>query len=360
MRSYPIQQHGGVDREELTRLGLQAGQVLDFSTNMNPLGLSPKVAEALARVDPSSYPDPSCAALRKGIAEACGVSPEHVLAGNGSTELVHLAARAFLRSQDTVAIFTPTFGEYQRAAEAVGARVVAIPAPEPGSFRWDVERASQRMKTLKPRLVFLCNPNNPTGVYLSQAELVHLLDSLGDAILVVDEAYLSFVDAPWRCEDLAQAHDNVIVVRSMTKAWGMPGVRLGYALASQERIQAMARQQPTWSVSAYAQAAGLAALGDTTHVEQGRKLAREAMAYLERELAALGLRAQPTSANFMLVHVGDAAAVRAALLRRGVNVRDCTSFGLPAYIRVVARPIPECERLLAAMQRTAPSGRYTF
>ena len=342
--------HGGLDPAELRALGLLPEQVLDFSANVNPLGPSRRVRQAAADADLSSYPDRESLALREALARSPSVGLENLLIGNGSTELIHLLARSRLRPGDSCLIFTPTFGEYEAASLAAGAEVHRFPAAEAEGFRWSMAAAGATIQELRPRLVFLCNPNNPTGVYLDRDVVARLSAALGpETLLVLDDAYAPFADRPWDSLPLLGL-GNVAILRSMTKDHALAGVRLGY-LAAQPRVVAEAGElQHPWSVNAVAQAAGLAALEDAAHVQATRNVIRQARVYLHRELRGLGLAVTPSAANFLLVKVGDAAALRSDLLSRGMAVRDCASFGLPEHLRIAIRRPEECARLVGALK----------
>jgi len=341
--------HGSITPGELRSLGLSADDVLDFSANINPLGVSPRVAQALAEVDVTRYPDPECLELREALSNATGVEAKNILVGNGSTELIHLLAQAYLMLGDNVAILAPTFGEYELACRITGVSPTLAEASESDDFRWNVARICDGMKRLRPRLAFLCNPNNPTGLYLDGESVRQIATATAPGILAIDEAYLPFVEGPWDSTALLEM-DNVVIMRSMTKDHALTGLRLGYLLAPEEIAEAAEMYQPTWSVNSAAQVAGLAALSDVGHVLRARELVAETRAYLYTELAAMGLRAIPSAANFLLVRVGDAGTVRSALLKRGLCVRDCTSFGLPQYIRIAMRTLPECKRLVSGLK----------
>jgi histidinol-phosphate aminotransferase len=340
--------HGGLDTAELERLGVRPDGVADFSVSTNPLGPSPVALAAARAADPGRYPDRGCLALRRALAADLAVDPDCILVANGSAELIWLLALAYLRPGDSAFILEPTFGEYRAASRLLGADVSEWRASPGDHFRIDVDAVVDALHRFAPRLAFFCNPNNPTGAWLTQPELRLLLDALSDGLLVVDEAYLDLAGRDSPARPLLE-RDNLVVVRSMTKDYGLPGLRLGYALAAPSGIRALAAAQPPWSVNAAAQAAGLAALADSAHVAAGRRAAAEARAYLTPRLEALGYRCLPSVANFWLVEVGDATALRRRLLERGILVRDCTSFGLPGFIRLAARPIEECERLVAAL-----------
>ena len=342
--------HGGLDATELRAFGLRPGDVLDFSSNLNPLGTSEAVRRAAVSANLAAYPDRDSTILRDALAARIGVGADHLLVGNGSTELIHLLARAILQPGDRCLLFTPTFGEYEAAAMLAGADVHSFRAHEHNAFHWPIDAALDRIRELRPALAFLCNPNNPTGVYLDRETVERIRQAIGlDGLLVLDDAYATFVDQPWRTEPLIDG-GNVAILRSMTKDHALAGVRLGYLIASPDVCAAGRALQPAWSVNAIAQEAGVAALDNGAHVEAARDVIRDAKAYLCARLNAMGLQVVPSTANFLLVEVGDGAHVRANLLRRGFAVRDCTSFGLPAHIRIAVRRRGECMRLIDALQ----------
>ena len=353
--------HGGTNIAELRSLGLRPEDVLDFSASINPLGAPRAVSPAMNGVNLAAYPDTECTALREALADRLDVSPKQILAGNGSTELIHLTARAYLSqpvrpepvegSQPTALIFTPTFGEFEAACAMQNARIVGIAANEADRFSWEIEKAIRTIAEQSPILVFLCNPNNPTGRYMSEEDVREIAGALPqDSILLLDEAYLPFVDSRWNSLPLLEL-GNVALLRSMTKDHALTALRLGYMLAPPDVVERVRTQQHSWSVNALAQAAGIAALADTAHVENGRHEVRDAKRYLIDELAALGLHFIPSAANFLLVDVGSAKVVRHTLLKRQhINVRDCASFGLSNYIRIGIRTKEDCKRLVAALR----------
>ncbi len=370
--------HGSISETEASAF---RRPIIDFSVNSNPLGPSPQVAEALRRIDVSRYPDPDASPLRTILSRQLGVPAEWIVAGNGSLEIIWMASLAYLRAGDSVLILGPTFGEYERAARIMGARVVTQQARSADGFQPRLGEAAHYIREQKPRLVFLCNPNNPTGVYLRRNAVEMLLESCSDSLLVVDEAYLPFV---WDTDSLLDLlpGDSLLLLRSMTKDYALPSLRLGYALAGPAVADALRRVKPPWSVSGAAIAAGIASLEDREHEAESRRAVREAIQYLLGAISALGLRTYPASANFLLVEVGagpsrsrkpeargqilasrspletgdrplaseDGAWWRAELLQRGCCVRDCASFGLPGFIRIGARPLAECRQLVEAMQ----------
>jgi L-threonine-O-3-phosphate decarboxylase len=340
--------HGGIDLGELLALGLCPDDVLDFSANVNPYGPSPTVREALAGTPLDRYPDRECLELRAALSDSLGIPPACILPGNGASELIWLAALAFLHPGDRVLVLGPTFCEYARAARLKQARVFTWRAPQEQGFVPDLAVIAGRLRSLRPRLVFLCNPNNPTGVVLPPDEVAAWARQHPRTLFVVDEAYLAF--AAGLDSALAFAEENVLVLRSLTKDCGLAGLRLGYAVGADSLIGALRQAQPPWSVNAVAQAAGVAALRDPDHRRASLERLAQAKQGLVAGLIRLGLEPVPSAVHFFLLRVGNGAAFRQSLLRRGILVRDCASFGLPTHVRIAARRPEENERLLTAIR----------
>jgi len=218
-----------------------------------------------------------------------------------------------------------------------------------------VEETLDLIQRCHPRGVFICNPNNPTGQYLSKGDVERILDACADSLIILDEAYISFVDGGWSSIDLIQ-RDNVVIIRSMTKDYALAGLRLGYAVSSEEIIKAVCRVRPPWNVNAVAQRAGVIALDEADYLEWCKQGIGQAKQFLIDGLDRIGIMSLPSRANFFLVKAGDAEGFRTALLKQGILVRDCTSFGLPEYVRIAARTMPECQRLIAAIQAMKSNG----
>ena len=361
--------HGGIRPAELRALGLNPADALDFSAGVSPLGPPAGLWAALQAVDLTAYPDPECLELREALGRHTGADPDTILVGNGSTELIHILARTYLSPPragcaNAVLLLTPTYGEYAGAGALAGAELLTLAAQRDRDFAWDLEQAAALIQSRRPSLVFLCNPNNPTGGYLSRGKTAALAAAVAQAggLLVLDEAYINFVADAWDARALrgpaGGTGDNLVILRSMTKDYALTGLRLGYALASPAVTERLAARQPDWSVNALAQAAGLAALADADYLPQARAAAAAAKDCLTRELTAQGYGVLPSAANFLLVSVGNGAAVRERLMRRGLFVRDCASFGLPDCIRIGLRPLPDCQRLAAALGELGERGLF--
>jgi histidinol-phosphate aminotransferase len=352
--------HGSFDFEELRDLGLRPEDVLDFSANINPYGPSAAVRQAFAAVRLEQYPDRECTALRAALSAELDVPTGQILVGNGASELIWLVALAFIRAGSQVLILGPTFCEYARAAALIGANLSTWQARESTGFAFEPERIAARMDSRKPDVVFLCNPNNPTGAPLNAEIIGEWARQFPQTLFIVDEAYQPFLQFSsafsaflrpnFESADNASSRTNVIVVRSMTKDFALAGLRLGYSVGPEELILRLHEVQPPWSVNAVAQAAGVAALKDAAHKQSSLEQLRRAKDEFVAELTRLGLDPLPSSTHFFLIRVGDGAAFRHALLQRCVLVRDCASFGLPAHIRISTRRPEENEQLIAAVR----------
>jgi histidinol-phosphate/aromatic aminotransferase/cobyric acid decarboxylase-like protein len=250
-----------------------------------------------------------------------------------------------------VLVLGPTYCEYARAAALMGASITNWRSLEETNFAQEQVEISGQLKSLRPHLVFLCNPNNPTGAVLPLEAIAMWARQHPRTLFVVDEAYQPFAIGLGSVIPIAR--ENLLVLRSMTKDYGLAGLRLGYAVGDERVIALLRRVQPPWSVNALAQAAGVAALRDSTYSQNSLRLLAQAKHELTAKLTQLGLAPIPSAAHFFLIRVGDGAGFRRELLRRGILVRDCASFGLPAHIRIAARRPEENERLLAAIREGA-------
>ncbi len=361
--------HGGIKETELRELGLRLADCLDFSASVSPLGPPDGVAEAIAAVDLAAYPDPHCLGLTEAIAQhhhADGADTHNMIVGNGSTEIIHLLTRAYIGTppvagSNNAILLTPTYGEYDGAVRISGGSVTTLTATRcSDSFSWDIEAAASAISAQRPGLTFVCNPNNPTGALMSRREIETIADAVADAggLLVVDEAYINLSERESEANviSLAAKHGSVVALRSMTKDYALTSLRLGYAVAAPPVIACLESLQPDWSVNGLAQAAGMVALADAGYLPRAREAVAASRECLIDGLAEVGVRCYPAEANFVLAEVGDAAALRDRLARRGLFVRDCASFGLPDCIRIGLRTVADCQRLTAAIAETRDAG----
>ncbi len=347
--------HGGVDYAELKAINLTPEEVIDFSGGSNSSMPPPGIRKILNSIAIYQYPDSEATELRQCLSEKLGVAPYNILAGNGAVELIRLTALTYFGHSDSVLILTPTFGEYEVACQIVGAAMFKQWARAEEDFAPRVEETIRLVRQSNPKGIFICNPNNPTGQYLSRQEVEAILEAGANTLLILDEAYITFVDESWSSRDLI-SRGNVIIVRSMTKDYALAGLRLGYAIANQEVIENLRRVRPPWNVNVLAQKAGIIALKDTDYLERCEQEVRQVKQFLMTELHRSGFTVVPSKANFFLVRVGDARGFRSTLLKHGILVRDCTSFGLPEYIRITPRSMPECQKLMTTIKVSKQEG----
>jgi histidinol-phosphate aminotransferase len=315
-----------------------ARKTYKLSSNESPLGPSPRAAKAYAEAAGSLalYPDGTSHGLREAIGAAHGLDPERILCGNGSDELIGLLCHTFLRPGDEGLYSQFGFLSYPIAIRAAGGiPVVALERDWTASVDNLLARVTDRT-----RVVFLANPNNPTGALLPRGELRRLHAGLpSDALLVLDAAYAEYVeDAHYEAgAELADAHENVVMLRTFSKAYGLAGVRLGWGYAPPYVIDAVDRIRGPFNVNAAAQAAGVAALGDPEHLAQAVAHNHRWLHWLRRELRALGLEVPPSHGNFVLMRFRDAQqakAADAALTTAGFILRGMGAYGLPDCLRL--------------------------
>lgn len=311
--------------------------VIDFSVNLNPYGPPDFVLDVIkSAIDAIKiYPDTECSEIRARISQKFGCDTGEVLVGAGVSELIQLVTLTFMKTRALMP--QHTYGEYAVAAKMMGAKIKRIEMPD---LRIDTELIMAEMKP--DDVLFLCNPNNPTGQYLAKNAVAQILKEAEriDALVVLDEAYVDFVKHPFPAHTLATR--NMIILRSLTKSFAIPGIRVGYAISAVENVKAMEKIQVPWSVSVFAQeiaAAAISTEGDAFLAETIEKVERSK----EKMENALGIH---SDANFYAVDVGNGREAKHALLEAGIRVRDCSSFGLPHHIRFSIRTDDENELLL--------------
>ena len=352
--------HGGVDLPELTRYRVSSLGVVDLSTNVHPYGPPPSLSDIAAQVNLTTYPDNHASQLREAIANELRLMPDGIVAGNGSVELIYALAQAYLDPGQRVLIIGPTFGEYAQAVRLTGASVIEYRAKAEQNFQPDIPAIVEMIKEHTPRLVFLCNPNNPTGSRLDDEAVGTLMEAAGieGGMLVVDESYGSLTD-PLPVGQESNSLDllyggNVVLLRSLTKEYAVPGLRLGYAITLPEVARVMNLVRPPWTINTYAQEIGRQLLSEKAYLAEVNSRLQTDKQYLLAGLNALALSPVPSQTNFVLIKVGEsetsAAECRHQLLKQQVIVRDCTAFGLPQYIRIGVGPREATDRLLAELK----------
>ena len=342
--------------EELQReMGLT--DVLKLASNESPLGPSPAAVQAIR--DSASnvfyYPEGSAPVLRDAVSKHLGIDPALLVFGNGSDEILLLLATTLIGSpDDEIVIGAPSFAMYEIYATMANAKLHKVPLD--AEYKHDLPAMASKVND-KTKIIFIANPNNPTGTLVTQDEIDTLLSRIPETVTVVlDEAYYEFVDPEVKPVSIPYVLEgrNVVVTRTFSKAYGLAGLRAGYAIAPAELAGYMDRVRSPFNVNLIAQFAAAAALGDQEHVEKSVELNTRGRAELEEGARQLGLSFVSSQANFLLIDVGgpdgrDGVAVYNALLKRGVIVRPCAGFGLPNHIRVSIGTKPQMDRFLATL-----------
>lgn len=340
--------------EELAReLGLRAADIVKLASNENPLGPSPAALEAIQAALPelTRYPDGNGFVLKEALAAHYGVDTAMLVLGNGSNDILELIARAFVTPQDEVLFSAHAFAVYPLVTQAIGARPVVVPAADWGH---DLNAMAAAI-TPATKLIFIANPNNPTGTWVERDELEAFLAQVPEQVLVVlDEAYTEYVtdaDFPNGLNYLPQ-YPNVLVSRTFSKAYGLAALRIGFAVCQPVIADVLNRVRQPFNANSLALAAATAALGDADYLRTSRSINQQGMAQLEAGLEKLGLSWIPSRGNFIAVDLGrDAGPVYQALLRAGVIVRPVAGYGMPQHLRVSIGLAEENQRFLQALEQ---------
>lgn len=338
--------------EELEReLGISGS--IKLASNENPLGPSPMAIQALKEKleTLNRYPDGSGYYLKSKLSEVHGLPQDQIIIGNGSNELIELLIRTFIVSSDEVIQAFPTFLVYEKVVGGAGGRMVSIPLSR---FRIDLERI-QKAITPKTKMIFINNPNNPTGSALTTEEMRGFLENIPqDIIVVLDEAYIEFVtdDKVARGLDLLETCPRMMVLRTFSKLYGLAGLRIGYGFAQGELIDFMNRVRQPFNANLLAQAAATAALDDHDFVNKTLKTIQDGLQYLFGELEEMGLEYIPTQTNFFLIKVPQGGSrVYELMLKEGVIIRAMASYGLDDYIRINVGLAEENRRFIETFRK---------
>lgn len=336
--------------EEVQReLGL--AKVVKMASNENPLGPSPRAVAAIIQAvsELGRYPDAGGAALRAALARKTGFSPDNLILGNGSSDFIQVAARSFLRPGETAVMSRPSFALYAKNTQIAGARPLEVPLTP--DFGHDLAAIVREADRCRARMVYLDNPLNPTGACLTGKQVEALAVNLPrDCLLVLDEAYIEFSRRPRPdYHKLITADSRVVIIRTFSKAYGLAGLRLGYAIMSERLAGILNKTRQPFNTSLLAQAGGLAALADEEHLAASLKFNEEGRNYLSAAFESLGFKPYPSEANFLMVALKrPAEEVFQALLAKGYITRPLGSFGLPEHIRITPGHPDENKGLIKA------------
>jgi histidinol-phosphate aminotransferase len=351
----PVYEPGKPIEAVAREYGLDPANIAKLASNENPFGPSPKAiaAGAVALKSAQLYPDGGCHELRQKIAAQRGVSPESILVGNGSNEIIELLGHAFLRPGLEVVMGAQAFIVYKLVTKLFGATPVEVPM---SNFGHDLD-AMLAAVTERTRLLFVASPNNPTGIANAGADLLKLAEGLPEhVILCLDEAYAEYLEQAPDLSAAIHAGRKVVCMRTFSKIYGLGGLRVGYAYGDPELIALLHRVRQPFNVNAVAQAAATAALDDLEFVEMCRRENEAGRKVLCEGLTALGFESVGGAANFVLSRVGDGVAVFEALQRRGLIVRPLAPYGMPEYVRITIGRADENERLLSTLSELLESG----
>lgn len=353
LATLPVYVPGRPIEEVAREHGLDPATVIKVASNENPLGPSPQAMVAMQRMLGSVhlYPDGSAFHLKERLATRFGLVPGNILLGNGSNEVLEMIGHAFLGPGTEVVVSQHCFAVYPIVTALFGAKLVTVPAwPDFGA---DIEGMLAAI-TPATRVLFLANPNNPTGNLVSREDISRLLAGVpSHVLLVLDEAYVEFLDDPVDCLPLLRSEvmPNLMLVRTFSKVYGLAGLRLGYGMAVPRVISGLEKTRQPFNINSVAQAGALAALEDSAHLEKTRQNNRDGLAFFHTAFHGMDLSYVKSYANFVLVRVGDGAGVFAYLQKHGVIARPMGSYGLGEWLRISVGSPAENKRCLELLKQ---------
>ena len=337
---------------ELAReMGLQESSIVKLASNENPRGASPKAIEAMRAAigETGRYPDGNGFALKEALSRRYALSPDRIVIGNGSNDVLEMAARAFLAPGSSTVYSEHAFAVYPLVTQATGAAGIVVPARD---FGHDLDAMCKAIRG-DTRIVFVANPNNPTGTWIAPKTIRSFLEKVpADVLVILDEAYNEYLDPDLRGDAVrwVEEFSNLVVSRTFSKAYGLAGLRVGYGFSHPQVADLMNRVRQPFNVSHIAQAAAVAALLDVEFVEQSTLINRQGMNTLIEGFRRLGLSWIPSHGNFVSFRVGQGAEIFRRLLKHGVIVRPIASYGMPEYLRVTIGTEAENARFLSALE----------
>jgi histidinol-phosphate aminotransferase len=354
LRDLALYEPGKPIEETARECGLRPDQIVKLASNENPLGPSPSVQAAIqeALAGLNFYPDGGGFYIRAALAGKLGLAPEYFIFGNGSNEIIEFIGHAFLRPGAEMVTSENAFIAYRLVASLFAAKTVAVPDRD---FRFDLEAIREAI-TSHTRVVFVANPNNPTGTLVGQEAIDRFMADVPDEVVVVfDEAYFEYLDDPPDTLKFVRQERNVVVLRTFSKIHALANLRLGYGIGRPELIRVLQKTREPFNTNGLVQTGAVAALADEAHQTETKRLTDGGRRYLEEECAALGLPFVPSVANFVLVRVGDGKALFKALLRKGVIVRALSGYNLPEWVRISVGTMEQNRQCIAALREVLQS-----
>src|SRR5215208_734365 len=333
LRDLAVYEPGKPIEETARELGVDPSTIIKLASNENPLGSSPKALHAMRAALETAhlYPDGSGFYLRKAIAAKLAVAPENVILGNGSNEVIEFLGHGFLNPGDDVITCQYAFIVYKLLATAFGVRTIETPTPD---YRQNLDATLDAI-TSRTRIIFIPNPNNPTGTLILQREIDSFMSRVPESIVVVfDEAYFEFLDDPPDTLRFVRDGRNVVVLRTFSKIHGLAGLRIGYGIAPPETTAVLHKTRQPFNVNSIAHAGAIVALNDEAHLRETKRVVHEGRAYLQEQFAEMHIPFVPSAANFLMVSVADGCAVFQKLLQRKIIVRPLKGYGLPEWVRI--------------------------
>lgn len=355
MKDLPTYQPGRPIEEVARELNLPANEIIKLASNENPLGPSPAALAAMQKVltNLNLYPDGNAFYLKQKLAEKLGVAPANLVLGNGSNEIIEFVGHVYFAPGVDVVVSQFCFAIYPLVAKMMGANVVTVPAKNHGH---DLP-AMLRAITPQTRVVFVANPNNPTGTLAPREELIKFVNDIPDnVLLVMDEAYIEFLDDTVDLVSLIRlgARPNLLMMRTFSKIFGLAGLRLGYGIGHPDLIAVLEKIRQPFNINSIAQAGALAALDDGEHMHKTRENNARGLDFYQRAFRDLKLEYIPSAANFILVRVGEGQKVFEAMQKLGVITRPMGGYQLPEWIRISVGTPQENERCLEALKKVLP------
>lgn len=350
LRDLAVYEPGKPIEETARELGVQPDEIIKLASNENPLGPSPKALAAMRNaIDAAQlYPDGGGFLLRNALANQLRCARENIILGNGSNEIIEFVGHAFLNPGDEAIIFQHAFIAYKLVAALFGARAIEVAEQD---FQPDLDSILDAI-TPKTKVIFIANPNNPTGVLISPNKIDNFLARIpGNAVTVLDEAYYEFLDNPPDTLRHVREGRNVLILRTFSKIHGLAGLRVGYGIARPEIIEVLQKTKQPFNVNEIAQVAALAALQDSDHIRETKRVVDNGRTFLEKELTAMKLKLVPSLGNFVFVNVGDGPAVFKKMLAHKIIVRPLVGYGLREWLRISVGTMEQNQKCIAALKQ---------